>query len=79
MAAMRNTGNGFLRVNRFPLKNGTFNFGTTIGCVNSTLTFFAVLANTNLIRPAEPIFLNSIILMKALLFSHHNRECLISG
>ena len=40
MAAMCNFRNGFLRLNRFPLKNGTFDFRTTIGCVNSILTFY---------------------------------------
>ena len=40
MAAMRKLRNGFSRLYRFPLKNGTFDFGTTIGCVNSTLAFY---------------------------------------
>ena len=31
MAAMRNARNGFLRLKRFPLKNGTIDFGKTIG------------------------------------------------
>ena len=32
--------NVFLRLNRFPLKNNTFDFETTIDCVNSILTFY---------------------------------------
>ena len=78
MAAMRNTYNGFLRFNRFPLKHGTFDFGTTIGCVNNTLTFSAVFTNGNLMKPAQPIFISSTTLMRALPPSQFNRECLIS-
>ena len=40
MAAMGNACNGFLRLNRFSLKNGTFDFEITNGCVNCTLTFY---------------------------------------
>ena len=32
--------NVFSRLDRSPLKNGTFDFGTRIGYVNNTLTFF---------------------------------------
>ena len=79
MAAMRNPGNGFLKLNRFSLENGTLDFGTTIGCVNTNTheVFIAVLTNLNLVKPAEPIFLYSTILMRALLFSQLSRECLI--
>ena len=40
MAAMCNPRNGFLRFNRFSLKNGTFDIGAAIDCVNSTLNFY---------------------------------------
>ena len=40
MAAMRNPRDGFLRLNRFSLNDSIFDFGTTIGCVNCTLTFY---------------------------------------
>ena len=40
MAAMRNALYSFLRLNRFPLKNGTFNFGTRIGHANYRLIFY---------------------------------------
>ena len=76
---MRYPHNGFLRLNRFSLKNGTFDFGTTIGCVNNTSTFVAVLTNINLVKQTESIFLNSTILMRTLLFSQLNRECFILG
>ena len=81
MAAMHNPRNSFLKLNRFSFENGTFDFGTTVGCVNTKphSVFIAVLTNVNLVKPAEPIFLYSTILMWALLFSQLNRECLISG
>ena len=79
MASMRNPRNVFLKLNRFLLKKGTFDFGTTIVCVNNTLTFIAVLTSIYLVKPTEPIFLSSTILMRALLFSQLNREFLISG
>ena len=41
MAAMRNLRIGVLRHYQFPLKkNVAFDFGTTIGCVNNTFTFY---------------------------------------
>ena len=40
MVALRNSRNDFLRLNRFSLKNGTFDFGETIGLVNNTLTYY---------------------------------------
>ena len=40
MAGMRNPRNRFLRLNQFPSKkSGTFDFGTTVGCVNNALTY----------------------------------------
>ena len=51
MAAIRNPCNGFLNLNQFSLKNGAFDFGTTIGHVNSTF-FIAVFIDINLVKPA---------------------------
>ena len=52
--------NVFLRLNRFPIKKrSTFNFGTTIGYVNNTLTFITVLTNINSVKPIDPFFDNS--------------------
>ena len=36
---MHNLRNDILRLNEFPSKNGTFDFGMPIGCIDSTLTF----------------------------------------
>ena len=32
--------NGFLKLNQFPLKNSAFDFGTTIGCIDSTFILY---------------------------------------
>ena len=51
----------FLRLNRFPVKDGTFDFETTIAHVNNMFTFITVSTNINSAKEAEPIFLNSTI------------------
>ena len=76
MAAMCNALYVFLRPNRFRLKNGVSDFGT-IGYVNSTLIFVTDLTNINSMKPAEPLFFNSILLKGR--WYCNNRECLISG
>ena len=79
MEAMRKPRNGFLKLNRFPLRKAVILIlKRQLAASTAHLLFIAVLTNVNLVKPIDPIFLNSTILMSALLFSRVNGG-LISG
>ena len=79
MAATRNHIMVFLRLNRFSLKMVLLILERQLVASTAHLLFIAVFTNINMVKPAEPIFLYSTILIRALLFSQLNREYLISG